>query len=103
PAGTCYRRDLPEARRTQHDHGRCAHQAGSGEGDEGRAGRGGRGRVVPRPLLEGRSSMPKMRTHRGAANRLRLTATGKVTRSKATGNQIHTKKSGARKSRITRA
>jgi large subunit ribosomal protein L35 len=45
--------------------------------------------------------MPKMRTHRGAAKRFRLTATGKVMRRKATGNHFLIKKSGSRKRRIT--
>ena len=45
--------------------------------------------------------MPKMRTHRGAAKRFRLTATGKVMRRKATGNHFLIKKSGSRKRRIS--
>jgi large subunit ribosomal protein L35 len=45
--------------------------------------------------------MPKMRTHRGAAKRFRLTATGKVMRRKATGNHFLMKKSGSRKRRIS--
>ena len=42
-----------------------------------------------------------MRTHRGAAKRFRLTATGKVMRRKATGNHFLMKKSGSRKRRIS--
>ena len=45
--------------------------------------------------------MPKMKTHRGAAKRFRVTGTGKVLRRKATGNHFLVKKSGARKRRIT--
>jgi large subunit ribosomal protein L35 len=45
--------------------------------------------------------MPKMRTHRGAAKRFRLTGTGKVMRRKATGNHMLIKKSGSRKRRIS--
>ena len=45
--------------------------------------------------------MPKMKTHRGAAKRFRLTGTGKVMRRKATGNHFLIKKSGSRKRRIT--
>jgi large subunit ribosomal protein L35 len=45
--------------------------------------------------------MPKMRTHRGAAKRFRLTGTGKVMRRKATGNHMLIKKTGSRKRRIS--
>jgi len=45
--------------------------------------------------------MPKMKTHRGAAKRFRITGTGKVMRRKATGNHFLVKKSGSRKRRIT--
>jgi large subunit ribosomal protein L35 len=40
--------------------------------------------------------MPKMKTHRGAAKRFRLTATGKVRRTKANRRRhFHQKSSGA--------
>jgi large subunit ribosomal protein L35 len=45
--------------------------------------------------------MPKMRTHRGAAKRFRLTGTGKVMRRKGTGNHKLIKKSGSQKRRIS--
>jgi large subunit ribosomal protein L35 len=45
--------------------------------------------------------MPKMKSHRGAAKRFRLTATGKVMRRKATGNHMLIKKTGSRKRRIS--
>jgi large subunit ribosomal protein L35 len=45
--------------------------------------------------------MPKMKTHRGAAKRFRLTGSGKVMRRKATGNHFLIKKSGSRKRRIS--
>jgi large subunit ribosomal protein L35 len=45
--------------------------------------------------------MPKMKTHRGAAKRFRVTGSGKVIRRKATGNHFLVKKSGSRKRRIT--
>jgi large subunit ribosomal protein L35 len=45
--------------------------------------------------------MPKMKTHRGAAKRFRLTPTGKVLHRKATGNHMLIKKTGSRKRRIT--
>jgi large subunit ribosomal protein L35 len=45
--------------------------------------------------------VPKMRSHRGAAKRFRLTATGKVMRRKATGNHFLIKKSGSHKRRIS--
>ncbi len=45
--------------------------------------------------------MPKMKTHRGAAKRFRLSGAGKVMRRKATGNHFLIKKSGSRKRRIT--
>jgi large subunit ribosomal protein L35 len=41
--------------------------------------------------------MPKLKTHRGAAKRFRLTGTGKVRRSKAYSSHILTKKSPKRK------
>jgi large subunit ribosomal protein L35 len=44
--------------------------------------------------------MPKMKTHRGAAKRFRVTRTGKVLRRKATGNHFLMKKTGSRKRRI---
>ena len=47
--------------------------------------------------------MPKMKTHRGAAKRFRLTARGKVRRSKAFGNHILTKKSPKRKRNFRKA
>jgi large subunit ribosomal protein L35 len=45
--------------------------------------------------------MPKMRTHRGAAKRFRLSGTGKVMRRKATGNHMLIKKTGSRKRRVS--
>jgi large subunit ribosomal protein L35 len=45
--------------------------------------------------------MPKMKTHRGAAKRFRLSGTGKLMRRKATGNHFLMKKSGSRKRRIS--
>jgi large subunit ribosomal protein L35 len=45
--------------------------------------------------------MPKMRTHRGAAKRFRLSGSGKVMRRKATGNHMLIKKTGSRKRRIS--
>jgi large subunit ribosomal protein L35 len=47
--------------------------------------------------LQGYKTMPKQKTHRGAAKRFRLTGTGKVRRSKAYANHILTKKSPKRK------
>lgn len=41
--------------------------------------------------------MPKMKTHRGAAKRFRLTKSGKVKRAKAYKSHILTKKSAKRK------
>ena len=45
--------------------------------------------------------MPKMKTHRGAAKRFQLSATGKVMRRKATGNHMLGKKTSSRKCRIS--
>jgi large subunit ribosomal protein L35 len=54
------------------------------------------------PIAEGNEGiMPKMRTHRGAAKRFRLSGSGKVMRRKATGNHKLIKKSGSRRRRIT--
>jgi large subunit ribosomal protein L35 len=41
--------------------------------------------------------MPKVKTHRGAAKRFRVTATGKIKRSQAYKRHILTKKTTARK------
>jgi large subunit ribosomal protein L35 len=44
--------------------------------------------------------MPKMKTHRGMAKRIRITRTGKVLHRKATGNHMLTKKSSGRRRRV---
>jgi large subunit ribosomal protein L35 len=44
--------------------------------------------------------MPKMKTHRSAAKRFRITRKGKVLHAKATGNHMLTKKSGSRRRRV---
>lgn len=41
--------------------------------------------------------MPKMKTHRGAAKRIRITANGKLKRSKANKSHILTKKDSKRR------
>ncbi|MCX7621730.1 MAG: 50S ribosomal protein L35 [Acidimicrobiales bacterium] len=46
--------------------------------------------------------MPKMKTHRGAAKRFKLSGTGKVRRRKANLNHILEKKSPRRKRRLAR-
>jgi large subunit ribosomal protein L35 len=46
--------------------------------------------------------MPKMKTHKGAKKRFRLTASGKVRRLKAFKSHILTKKSAKRKRRLRR-
>ena len=45
--------------------------------------------------------MPKMKTHRGAAKRFKVTKTGKVMHRKATGKHMLTKKTGSHKRRVT--
>ena len=47
--------------------------------------------------------MPKMKTHRGAAKRFKVTASGKVKRMKAFKSHILTKKSSKRKRNLRRA
>lgn len=47
--------------------------------------------------------MPKMKTHRGAAKRLKKTGTGKFKRSKAYKSHILTKKSAKRKRNLRKA
>ena len=44
--------------------------------------------------------MPKMKTHRGAAKRFKVTGTGKLTRGQANLNHILEKKSPKRKRRL---
>ena len=46
--------------------------------------------------------MPKMKTHRGAAKRIRVTGTGTLRRRQANLNHILGKKSPARKRRLAR-
>ncbi|MEI7591747.1 MAG: 50S ribosomal protein L35 [Actinomycetes bacterium] len=46
--------------------------------------------------------MPKMKTHRGAAKRFKVTGTGKIMRRKAGMNHILEKKSPERKRRLNR-
>ena len=45
--------------------------------------------------------MPKMKSHRGAAKRFRVSGTGKILRRKATGKHFLTKKTGSRRRRIS--
>ena len=47
--------------------------------------------------------MPKMKTHKGAAKRFKITASGKVRRFKAYKSHILTKKSPKRKRNLRRA
>jgi len=41
--------------------------------------------------------MPKMKTHKGTAKRIKITSTGKLTRERAFGNHMLSKKSKSRK------
>jgi len=47
--------------------------------------------------------MPKLKTHRGARKRLKVTAKGKIKRSKAFGSHLLTKKSSKRKRNLKKA
>ena len=44
--------------------------------------------------------MPKLKTHKGTAKRIKLTSTGKLTRRRAFGNHMLLKKSKSRKRNI---
>lgn len=44
--------------------------------------------------------MPKLKTHKGTAKRVKLTSTGKLTRRRAFGNHLLAKKSKSRKRAI---
>lgn len=44
--------------------------------------------------------MPKLKTHKGTAKRVKLTSTGKITRLRASGNHLLAKKSKSRKRAI---
>lgn len=44
--------------------------------------------------------MPKMKTHKGTAKRIKLTSTGKLTRKRAFSNHMLSKKSKSRKRNI---
>ncbi|NTW62377.1 50S ribosomal protein L35 [Candidatus Saccharibacteria bacterium] len=45
--------------------------------------------------------MPKMKTHKGTAKRIKITSTGKLTRRRAFGNHMLAKKSKSRKRAIS--
>jgi large subunit ribosomal protein L35 len=47
--------------------------------------------------------MPKLKTHRGARKRFKVTASGKIKRSKAFGRHILTKKSAKRKRNLKKS
>lgn len=47
--------------------------------------------------------MPKMKTHRGAAKRLKMTGTGRIKRHKANKSHILTKKTTKRKRHLRKA
>ncbi|MBR3164097.1 50S ribosomal protein L35 [Candidatus Saccharibacteria bacterium] len=47
--------------------------------------------------------MPKLKTHKGTAKRVKITKTGKIVRERAFGNHILAKKSKARKRNIKTA
>lgn len=44
--------------------------------------------------------MPKLKTHKGTAKRIKLTSSGKLTRRRASGNHLLAKKSKSRKRAI---
>ncbi|MDN5819698.1 MAG: 50S ribosomal protein L35 [bacterium] len=44
--------------------------------------------------------MPKLKTHKGTAKRIKLTSTGKLTRRRSHGNHLLSKKSNSRKRNI---
>lgn len=46
--------------------------------------------------------MPKMKTHRGAAKRFKVTATGKIMHARANKNHILTKKAPKRKRQLSK-
>ncbi len=46
--------------------------------------------------------MPKIKTHKGTAKRMRMTGSGKIMRERAFGNHILAKKSKSRKRAINR-
>lgn len=47
--------------------------------------------------------MPKLKTNKAASKRFRVTASGKLKRSKANGNHILTKKRSKRKAKLKKA
>jgi large subunit ribosomal protein L35 len=63
-----------------------------------------RGTVPPRHVTntETTATMPKMKTHSGAAKRFRLTATGKVMRRRANMNHLLEHKSSRRTRRLNK-
>lgn len=44
--------------------------------------------------------MPKLKTHKGTAKRVKITGSGKITRLRASGNHMQAKKSNSRKRAI---
>lgn len=55
----------------------------------------------PAGIEQGTTQMPKMKTHRGAAKRFKVTGTGKLRRLQVNKNHILEKKAPARKRRLT--
>ena len=74
-------------------------EAAGTAGTDGVIGAGRRSNRPPQPT-KGRTTMPKMKTHRAAAKRFRVTRRGKVLHRKATGNHMLTKKTGSRRRRV---
>jgi len=86
--------------RAQHDDGAASDEEAQGPGE----GTGGRRRSRERERRRERRSvaMPKMKTHRGAAKRFKVTGSGKIRRRKAFRSHLLEKKSSRRTRRLGR-
>ena len=81
--------------------GRC-HRDGSADPTGTAERRLGRDPALPPPDDTRTHVMPKMKTHRGAAKRFKITGTGKLRRRQINKNHILEKKAPARKRRLSR-
>src|SRR5204862_2993464 len=101
-------RSSPQARRPKHGHGAGARQAEpDSQSERRRAASTAESNRATRAADAGTAAtgdlnMPKMKTHRGAAKRFKVTGSGKIMRRKAFRNHILEKKPSKRTRRLAR-
>ena len=87
--------------RAQHDDGAAPDQEAEGRDQEAATAAPARHGARPQPT-DGSCVMPKVKTHRGAAKRFKVTGTGKIRRRKAFRAHLLEKKSSRRTRRLGR-